>query len=191
MCLGFLVCKICVLLIQGLWESEIISIKHIEHLAAPKKYLLLLSLLLLQTLSFESHNSPHEIAIRLNLTNVTYVQLLMAKAFRDTNKALPFLAFSFHVLKASGADALELNLSCPHGMGERGMGLACGQVRTSTAAIVYFWGTRTYPRMDRNCTLGHKMCGSDNWLETSRSALFKYLVLKKWKMRETEITATV
>ena len=27
----------------------------------------------------------------------------------------------------SGTDALELNLSCPHGMGERGMGLACGQ----------------------------------------------------------------
>ena len=32
----------------------------------------------------------------------------------------------------SGADALELNLSCPHGMGERGMGLACGQVQTHT-----------------------------------------------------------
>lgn len=29
----------------------------------------------------------------------------------------------------SGADMLELNLSCPHGMGESGMGLACGQVR--------------------------------------------------------------
>jgi len=27
----------------------------------------------------------------------------------------------------AGADALELNLSCPHGMGERGLGLACGQ----------------------------------------------------------------
>ncbi|KAK0157682.1 hypothetical protein PV328_011391 [Microctonus aethiopoides] len=27
----------------------------------------------------------------------------------------------------SCADALELNLSCPHGMGESGMGLACGQ----------------------------------------------------------------
>jgi len=27
----------------------------------------------------------------------------------------------------AGPDALELNLSCPHGMGERGMGLACGQ----------------------------------------------------------------
>jgi len=27
----------------------------------------------------------------------------------------------------SGPDGLELNLSCPHGMGERGMGLACGQ----------------------------------------------------------------
>jgi len=30
--------------------------------------------------------------------------------------------------EAAGADALELNLSCPHGMGERGMGSACGQV---------------------------------------------------------------
>lgn len=29
---------------------------------------------------------------------------------------------------ATGVDALELNLSCPHGMGESGMGLACGQV---------------------------------------------------------------
>ncbi|CAG2100610.1 unnamed protein product [Medioppia subpectinata] len=29
--------------------------------------------------------------------------------------------------QAAGADAIELNLSCPHGMGERGMGLACGQ----------------------------------------------------------------
>lgn len=27
----------------------------------------------------------------------------------------------------AGADGLELNLSCPHGMGERGMGMACGQ----------------------------------------------------------------
>lgn len=30
--------------------------------------------------------------------------------------------------EAAGAHALELNLSCPHGMGESGMGLACGQV---------------------------------------------------------------
>ncbi|XP_076169553.1 dihydropyrimidine dehydrogenase su(r) isoform X2 [Ptiloglossa arizonensis] len=29
--------------------------------------------------------------------------------------------------ETAGADALELNLSCPHGMGEAGMGLACGQ----------------------------------------------------------------
>ncbi|KAG7199458.1 hypothetical protein KM043_014084 [Ampulex compressa] len=29
--------------------------------------------------------------------------------------------------QSAGADALELNLSCPHGMGESGMGLACGQ----------------------------------------------------------------
>jgi hypothetical protein len=36
-----------------------------------------------------------------------------------------------------------------------------------------------------------EMRGSDDWLETSRSALFKYLVLKKWNMREAGITATV
>lgn len=29
--------------------------------------------------------------------------------------------------ESAGADALELNVSCPHGMGESGMGLACGQ----------------------------------------------------------------
>uniref|UniRef100_A0A0C9Q8R5 Dihydropyrimidine dehydrogenase [NADP(+)] n=1 Tax=Fopius arisanus TaxID=64838 RepID=A0A0C9Q8R5_9HYME len=29
--------------------------------------------------------------------------------------------------EGAGADGLELNLSCPHGMGESGMGLACGQ----------------------------------------------------------------
>ena len=35
----------------------------------------------------------------------------------------------------AGADALELNLSCPHGMGERGMGLACGQVHKLLASL--------------------------------------------------------
>lgn len=35
----------------------------------------------------------------------------------------------------AGADALELNLSCPHGMGERGMGLACGQDPTMVRDI--------------------------------------------------------
>merc|ERR1719225_56475 len=35
----------------------------------------------------------------------------------------------------SGPDALELNLSCPHGMGERGMGLACGQDAEMVANI--------------------------------------------------------
>jgi dihydropyrimidine dehydrogenase (NADP+) len=40
--------------------------------------------------------------------------------------------------EASGADALELNLSCPHGMGERGMGLACGQ-SASTVREICSW----------------------------------------------------
>lgn len=37
--------------------------------------------------------------------------------------------------ESAGADALELNLSCPHGMGESGMGLACGQVRLELPQI--------------------------------------------------------
>lgn len=40
-----------------------------------------------------------------------------------------------HIFQAAGADALELNLSCPHGMGERGMGLACGQVCHQSKSI--------------------------------------------------------
>lgn len=39
-------------------------------------------------------------------------------------------------LQEAGADALELNLSCPHGMGERGMGLACGQVNSLEVCFV-------------------------------------------------------
>jgi len=31
------------------------------------------------------------------------------------------------MVEKAGADALEINVSCPHGMGERGMGLACGR----------------------------------------------------------------
>lgn len=38
----------------------------------------------------------------------------------------------------SGADALELNLSCPHGMGESGMGLACGQVIANNSTLYNF-----------------------------------------------------
>jgi dihydropyrimidine dehydrogenase (NADP+) len=34
------------------------------------------------------------------------------------------------------SDALELNLSCPHGMGESGMGLACGQVMNKCAVYL-------------------------------------------------------
>lgn len=114
----------------------------------------------------------------------------MVKAFQYMDKALAFLSFFFSILKASGADALELNLSCPHGMGERGMGLACGQVRTQQLRYACLCDGRG-PCTDSYYTLGRKMGRSDDWLESSRSALFKYLVLKKWKMRETEITATV
>lgn len=38
----------------------------------------------------------------------------------------------------AGSDALELNLSCPHGMGERGMGLACGQ-KTELVRDICAW----------------------------------------------------
>lgn len=68
--------------------------------------------------------------------NVTVDEDVSGEAHQYTNNTLSFLSFPFHILKASGADALELNLSCPHGMGERGMGLACGQVRTTPAVTM-------------------------------------------------------
>lgn len=37
----------------------------------------------------------------------------------------------------SGADALELNLSCPHGMGERGMGLG----KLFKFRVLFVWPT--------------------------------------------------
>lgn len=48
------------------------------------------------------------------------------------------------LLQDSGADALELNLSCPHGMGERGMGLACGQVWVAPCIFRYIQPTEPY-----------------------------------------------
>ena len=54
---------------------------------------------------------------------------------------------SFYLQKA-GADALELNLSCPHGMCEKVMGLACGQdpvtVRITITIIVSLYCNYNY-----------------------------------------------
>ena len=105
------------------------------------------------------------------------------KAYWLTNKALPFPSFLLNVIQASGADALELNLSCPHGMGERGMGLACGQVRTSPV-------TCSPVRLGPGPVTKYAT-GASDWLETSMSALFEWSGLKKWKRKEAGITAMV
>jgi len=57
----------------------------------------------------------------------------------------------------SGADILELNLSCPHGMGEVGMGLACGQdaelVRNITKWVKEVAGNiPVFPKLTNNIT---------------------------------------
>ncbi|RCN36330.1 4Fe-4S binding domain protein [Ancylostoma caninum] len=56
----------------------------------------------------------------------------------------------------AGADILELNLSCPHGMGEKGMGLACGQdpdiVRTICSWISKTVKIPFFPKMTPNIT---------------------------------------
>ena len=66
----------------------------------------------------------------LKKTGRSFVRLLRCSVW-TADLALVFVvvtvALLFHLQRA-GADALELNLSCLHGMGERGMGLACGQV---------------------------------------------------------------
>ena len=56
----------------------------------------------------------------------------------------------------AGSDALELNLSCPHGMGERGMGLACGQdpamVRNICSWVGAAVGVPFFAKMTPNVT---------------------------------------
>ncbi|VDO75428.1 unnamed protein product [Heligmosomoides polygyrus] len=56
----------------------------------------------------------------------------------------------------AGADILELNLSCPHGMGEKGMGLACGQdpeiVRTICSWVRNTVKIPFFPKMTPNIT---------------------------------------
>ena len=52
------------------------------------------------------------------------------------------------VFQEAGADAIELNLSCPHGMGERGMGMACGQVGWWEVA----W-RMLLPSLDKHCAI--------------------------------------
>ncbi|KAF8382979.1 dpyd-1, partial [Pristionchus pacificus] len=56
----------------------------------------------------------------------------------------------------AGADALELNLSCPHGMGEKGMGLACGQnptmVKDITSWVKAAVKIPVFPKMTPNIT---------------------------------------
>uniref|UniRef100_A0A7I4YB56 Dihydropyrimidine dehydrogenase [NADP(+)] n=1 Tax=Haemonchus contortus TaxID=6289 RepID=A0A7I4YB56_HAECO len=56
----------------------------------------------------------------------------------------------------AGADILELNLSCPHGMGEKGMGLACGQdpeiVKTICSWVRKAVKIPFFPKMTPNIT---------------------------------------
>lgn len=58
------------------------------------------------------------------------------------------------LLQDSGADALELNLSCPHGMGERGMGLACGQVWVALLAFSVIFNQLNHISLARYVTMG-------------------------------------
>lgn len=64
--------------------------------------------------------------IALKCTHNFRLQVVIASIMCSYNEA-DWIQLS-QMAEESGADALELNLSCPHGMGESGMGLACGQV---------------------------------------------------------------
>ncbi|RMC08460.1 hypothetical protein DUI87_14704 [Hirundo rustica rustica] len=59
--------------------------------------------------------------LKADFPNHVLIASIMCSYNRDDWTELSKMA------EVAGADALELNLSCPHGMGERGMGLACGQ----------------------------------------------------------------
>ncbi|CAJ0935553.1 unnamed protein product, partial [Mesorhabditis belari] len=85
----------------------------------------------------------------------------------------------------AGADALELNLSCPHGMGEKGMGLACGQDPAIVKQISE-WVRETvkipfFPKMTPNITdiraiaRGAKEGGADGVTATNTVSTLMHL----------------
>jgi len=67
--------------------------------------------------------------LKADFPDKVVIASIMCSYSKEDWQELAILALS------SGPDALELNLSCPHGMGERGMGLACGQDAEMVANI--------------------------------------------------------
>jgi len=61
------------------------------------------------------------VELKADFPNHVVISSIMASYDKSDWQELAIMATE------AGSDALELNLSCPHGMGERGMGLACGQ----------------------------------------------------------------
>jgi len=59
--------------------------------------------------------------LKKDFPNHVVIASIMCSYSKEDWQELAILA------QTSKPDGLELNLSCPHGMGERGMGLACGQ----------------------------------------------------------------
>jgi len=59
--------------------------------------------------------------LKADFPNHVVISSIMCSYNKEDWQELAILA------QTSKPDGLELNLSCPHGMGERGMGLACGQ----------------------------------------------------------------
>jgi len=59
--------------------------------------------------------------LKKDFPNHVVIASIMCSYSKEDWQELAILA------QTSNPDGLELNLSCPHGMGERGMGLACGQ----------------------------------------------------------------
>jgi len=70
--------------------------------------------------------------LELNLAEITEVKRLWPDRAMVVSLMVPCLEASWKAIlprvEETGADAIELNFGCPHGMSERGMGAAVGQV---------------------------------------------------------------
>ena len=78
--------------------------------------------------------------LELNLREITEVKRLWPDRAMIVSLMVPCVEASWKAIlprvEDTGADAIELNFGCPHGMSERGMGSAAGRCRTSPTGSI-------------------------------------------------------
>lgn len=93
-------------------------------------------LLGLQNIELISDRSPQDWAADIKFLKKNYPEKIVIASISAEAENFPAWQKLTGMMQEAGADILELNLSCPHGLPERGMGSACCDIPELSASIV-------------------------------------------------------